>query len=61
MIRWICKVKISNKISSSSLLNKLCLRNLDTTLETNRLCWFGHDCGSKGWINKWIQHEMDGE
>ena len=41
MIRWICKVKISDisdKISSDCLLNKLCLKNLDITLQTNHSC-----------------------
>ena len=42
MIGWICKVKIRDKISSDSLLNKLCLKNLDITLRSNRLHWFGH-------------------
>ena len=37
MIRWICKVKISDKISSGCLLNKLCLKNLDITLQINHL------------------------
>ena len=32
VIHWICKVKIRDKISFSSLLNKLCLKNLDITL-----------------------------
>ena len=32
MICWICKVKIGDKISSHSLLNKLCLKNLELQL-----------------------------
>ena len=58
MIRWICKVKISDKMSYGCLLNKLCLKNLDITLQTNRLHRFGHVCRSDGWIKKWIQHEV---
>ena len=42
MIHWICKVKIKDKISSDSLLNKVCLKDLDKTLRTNHLHWFGH-------------------
>ena len=37
MISWICKVKIRDKISSGSLLNKLHLKNLDITLQTHHL------------------------
>ena len=51
MIRWICKVKIRDK--SDSLLNKLCLKNLDITLRTNYLRWFGYVCRSDGWIKKY--------
>ena len=57
-IRWICKVKISNDYS---LLNKLCLKNLDITLRTNRLRWFGHVCRCEGWIEKCTQHEVAGK
>ena len=33
MINWIGKVKIRDKISSDSLMNELCLKNLDITLK----------------------------
>ena len=58
MIRWICKVKIRDKISPDSLLNKLHLKNLDITLQTNHLRWFGHVCRSDDWIKKCTQHEV---
>ena len=61
MIRWICKVKIRDKISSDILLNKLCLKNLDITLQTNRLRWFGHACCSDGWIKKCTQNKVAGK
>ena len=61
IIRWICEVKIRGKISSDSLLNKLCLKNLYITLRTNRLGWFGHVCRNDGWIKKCTQHEVAGE
>ena len=61
MIRWICKVKISDRISSDSLLNKLCLINLDITLRTNFLRWFGYVWGSEGWIKNCTQHEVAGK
>ena len=61
IIRWICKVKIRDKISSNSLLNKLCLKNLNVTLRTNRLRRFGHVCRSDGWIKKFTQHEVAGK
>ena len=59
MARWICKDHY--KISSDSLLNKLCLKNLDITLRTNCLRWFGHICCSEGWIKQCTQHEVAGK
>ena len=59
--RWTYKVKIRDKISSDSLLNKLCLKNLAITLQTNPLRWFCHVCRSDGWIKKRTQHELAGK
>ena len=61
MISWICKVKISDKISSNSLLNKLCIKNHDIKLRTNRACWFRHAFCSEAWIKKCTQHEVAGK
>ena len=61
MICWICEVKISDKRSSDSLLNKLCLKNMNITLQINHLHWFGHVSRRKGWIKKCIQHELAGK
>ena len=61
MIRWKFKVKIKDKISSNSLLNKLYLKNLDITLQTNYLHWFAHACFSDGWIKKCTRHEVNGK
>ena len=61
MIRWICTVKINDKISSDSLSNKLFSKNLDIKLRTNRLRWSGHVCRSEDWIKKSTQHEVAGK
>ena len=60
MIRWICKVKIRDKIFDS-LLNKLCLKNLAITPQAHSLCWFGHVCCSDSWLKKYTQHEVVGK
>ena len=44
--------KAQDKILSDSLSNKLCLKNLDITLRTNCLRWFGHVYPSGGRIKK---------
>ena len=58
MIRWICKVKIRDKIPCDSLLNKLCLKKLGITLRIKHLRWFGHVCHIDDWIKKCTQHEV---
>ena len=61
MIRWICRIKASDRIASDILLQRLCLKNLDTILRTNRLRWYGHVCRSSGSINKSMQYEVMGK
>ena len=51
MLRWMCNVKVNDKVSSDSILSKLGLQDIDTILRTNRLRWFGHVERSTGWIN----------
>ena len=52
MIRWICKVKAKDEVSSDSLLSKLGIQDLDVVLHTSRMRWFGHVERSTGWIAK---------
>ena len=51
MLRWMCNVKVNDKVSSDSILSKLGLQDIETILRTNRLRWFGHVERSTGWIN----------
>ena len=49
--RWMCNVKVNDKVSSDSVLSKPGLQDIETILRTNRLRWFGHVERSTGWIN----------
>ena len=51
MLRWMCNVKLNDKVSSGSILSKLGLQDIETIVRTNRLRWFGHVERSAGWIN----------
>ena len=53
MIHWISKVKIRDKISSDSLMNDLCLKNLD--IKSLRLVW---SCLSQRQLDKKDAHNM---
>ena len=52
MIRWICNVRLKDRVSSTNLLNKLGLLPIETILGGTRLRWFGHVSRSNDWINK---------
>ena len=42
MTRWICNVKLVDRISSKSILQKLGLQDVKDILRYNRLRWYGH-------------------
>ena len=51
MVRWICGVKLEDRVSSVSLLSKLGIVDLETLLRYNRLRWYGHVSRSDDMIN----------
>ena len=52
VLRWICGVKISDRVSVDSLYQRLGIAPLTTLLRSRRLRWFGHVSRSDGWINQ---------
>ena len=42
MIRWICNTRLEDKISSTTLRNKLSLPSIETLVGGTRLRWYGH-------------------
>ena len=50
MIRWICRIKPHDDVSSDSLLSKLGIMDIEAVLRTNRMRWLGHVERSTGWI-----------
>ena len=51
MTRWICNIKLSDNISSSSIFEKLWIADINISISQNRLRWFGHVYRSTGIIN----------
>ena len=47
-------------ISSDSLVEKLGIHNVQTSLQYNRLRWFGHVAKNDGCINSITALEVDG-
>ena len=60
MLRWICKVRLSDRLSSDTLLAKLHLIPLEDVLRSGRLRWYGHVTRSKAWINKVTKLNIQG-
>ena len=52
MLKWICGVKISDRVSVDSLYQRLGIAPLTTLLRSRRLRWFEHVSRSDGWINQ---------
>ena len=60
MVRWICKVKTTDNISSADLYSRLDLCDLSVVVRERRLRWFGHVMRSSGAINWVRQLKPDG-
>ena len=61
MLRWICGVKISDRVSLDSLYQRLGIAPLATLLRSRRLRWFGHVSRSDGWINQCCNFDVRGK
>ena len=50
MMRWICRVKPEDQVSSDLILTRLGIRDIGDVLRTGRLRWLGHVERSNSWI-----------
>jgi hypothetical protein len=58
MIRWICRVRPQDDISSDCLLEKLGIEDIVAVLQGSRMRWLGHVERSNGWIAKVRKHNI---
>ena len=42
MLRWICRVKLSDERNTAELYTTLNIPDLDTAIQIRRLGWYGH-------------------
>ena len=52
MIRWICRARVKDRISTEKLHAKFGIQNIEAALRCHRLRWFGHVVRSSGWLPK---------
>jgi len=42
MVRWMCNVKVKDRVPSKELRERLGIDNIISILQQNRLLWYGH-------------------
>ena len=61
MIRWICGVKLKDRVRSDILLDRLKIPDITETCRANRLRWFGHVQRNTGWTKRCTEMVVDGK
>ena len=61
MVRWMCGVKLKDRLPSKELRERLGLDDIALVLQQNRLRWYGHvlrkDDGD--WVEKCMEYEVE--
>jgi len=42
MVRWMCGIKVKDRVPSEELRERLGLHDIILVLQQNWLCWYGH-------------------
>jgi len=62
MVRWMCGVKLQDRILSKGLRERLGLVDIISVLQQNRLWWCGHVLRKEDnhWVKKCMEYEVEG-
>ena len=62
MVRWMCGVKLKDKLPSKELRERLGVDDIALVLQQNRLRWYGHVLrkDDDDWVRKCMEHEVEG-
>jgi len=62
MVRWICGVKLKDRLPSKGLRERLGVDDIALVLQQNRLRWYGHVLrkDDDDWVKKCMEYEVDG-
>jgi len=62
MVRWICGVKLQDRVPSKGLKERLGLDDIISVLQQNRLRWNGHVFRKEDndWVKKCMEYEVEG-
>ena len=57
MVRWMCSVRVKDRVPSKELRERLGIDDIILILQQNRLRWYGHVLRNEttliGWANVW--------
>ena len=62
MVRWMCGVKLKDRLPSKELRERLGKDDIALVLQQNRLRWYGHVLrkDDDDWVKKCMEYEVEG-
>ena len=62
MVRWMCGVKLKDRLPSKKLRERLGIDDIALVLQQNRLRWYGHVLRKDhdDWVKKCMEYEIEG-
>ena len=61
MVRWMCGVKLKDRLPSKELRERLGIDDIALVLQQNRLRWYGHVLRKvDDWVKKFMEYEVEG-
>ena len=62
MVRWMCGVKVKDRVPSKELKERLGIDDIILILQQNRLRWYGHVLRKEDtdWMKKCMEYEVEG-
>ena len=62
MVRWMCGVKLKDRLPSKELKERLGVDDIALVLQQNRLRWYGHVLRKDDdyWVKKCMEYEVEG-
>jgi len=61
VVRWMCDVKVKDKVPSKELKERLRIDDIIFVLQQNRLGWYGHVLQKEDtdWVKKFMEYEVE--
>jgi len=62
MVRWMCGIKLKDRLPSKELRERLGIDDIAFLLQQNRLHWYGHVLrkDDDDWVKKCMEYEVEG-